>query len=245
MRKSRKPQNICLLVSFSPSWRFKEMSLLNWALKASQLPLFLTAWSIDQQHQHHLRDRQLEMQSQTLLQTPWIRIYILIRFPDDSCAHSKLRSMVEYPRKVSKLKPGSALFLQENNEGIGEEPCKSRRQQINDMLEIGPWLSSCSHFLIPFPVLCVSLKKLASPGCPLGFIISHMRDLSFFPTWYSPNLHLQIKFLSWATDPYFQQCTEHLCWEAILLFPVPSYQNMQNCTPFSTHSLHVLHLNYP
>lgn len=166
MRKSRKPQNICLLVSFSPSWGFKEMSLLNWALKASQLPLFLTAWSIDQQHQHHLRDRQLEMQSQTLLQTPWIRIYILIRFPDDSCAHSKLRSVVEYPRKVSKLKPGSALFLQENNEGIGEEPCKSRRQQINDMLEIGPWLSSCSHFLssIPCP-LCV-LEKVGFSRVP-------------------------------------------------------------------------------
>lgn len=64
-----------------------------------------------------------------------------------------------------------------------------------------------------------------------------MRALSCFPTWYSPNLKLQMKVLSWAPDPYFEQCTKHLCQEAILLSPIPPCQNFQNWTPCFTHSL--------
>lgn len=55
-----------------------------------------------------------------------------------------------------------------------------------------------------------------------------------FPTWYSP--HLQMNFLLWAPEPCFQQCTEHLCQEAIWLSPVPSCQNIQNWAPCPTHS---------
>ena len=82
-------------------------------------------------------------------------------------------------------------------------------------------------FWVPLPFFSVSFKKLIFPGCPLEFIIYFAYAGSLiFPTWYSP--HLQMKFLSWAPEPCFQQCTEHLCQEAIWLSPVPSCQNIQN-----------------
>lgn len=46
-----------------------------------------------------------------------------------------------------------------------------------------------------------------------------------------------MKFLSWTPDLYFQQCTKHLCQEAILLSLAPSCQNIQNWNPCSPHSL--------
>lgn len=48
---------------------------------------------------------------------------------------------------------------------------------------------------------------------------------------------IQMKFLSWIPDLYFQQCTKHLWQEGILLSLAPSCQNIQNWKPCSTHSL--------
>lgn len=69
--------------------------------------------------------------------------------------------------------------------------------------------------------------------------ISHMRALSFFPTWEHPNLYLQTPDEISLTNPrsIFPKCTKHLWQEAILLSLTPSCQNIQNWKPCSTHSL--------
>lgn len=98
---------------------------------------------------------------------------------------------------------------------------------------LAQYLLSLSEFHFPF--FPVSFKKLTFPGCPLEFIIYFAYAGSLiFPTWYSP--HLQMKFLSWAPEPCVQQCTEHLCQEAVWLSSVPSCQNIQNWAPCFTHS---------
>lgn len=157
------------------------------------------------------------------------------RFPGDSRAHYKLRSRAEHCRKASKWKPWSAPFFQKNTQGLGEALHKSKPWAYYDVQEIGPWPRICSRFGFQFPFFYVSFKSWLPQGVLLDWFL-HMRALSFFPTWY-PGFYLQMKFLSWALDLCFQQQTKHVCQEAILLSPVPSYQNIQSWTPCSTHSL--------
>ena len=189
------------------------------------ITLFLKVWPLNQQHQHHWRERnavsdltpELLVQNLHFNKIPrWFTCTLWFE------KHSRI------PQRSVKMEAQKCTVCTEKE--LGEERGASQVPSLAKLWcaeshSLAQYLLSFSEFHLPF--FSVSFKKLIFPGCPLEFIIYFAYAGSLiFPTWYSP--HLQMKFLSWAPEPCFQQCTEHLCQEAIWLSPVPSCQNIQN-----------------
>ena len=134
------------------------------------IALFLKVWSLNQQHQHHWRDRNAEYQ--TSLQTFWFRICILIRFPGDSRAHYDLRSTAEYPQRSVHMEAQKCTVCTEKE--LGEERGASQVPSLAKLwcaesYSLAQYLLSFSEFHFPF--FSVSFEKLTFPGCSLEFII--------------------------------------------------------------------------